>query len=96
MKTYPSASWSSSQVPVTAVLGLFLSFLALLGAYHGIPSRNYQAERNFMELVGQGWVPLFEREKIDINHIPRLDYATLIDISSFYIGRHLRNMHRKQ
>ena len=49
-----------------------------------------------MELVGQGWVPLFEREKIDINHIPRLDYATLIDISSFYIGRHLRNMHRKQ
>ena len=79
-----------------AVLGLIIGFLALLAAYDGIPSRNYQVERNFMESVGWGCVPLFEREEIEINHIPRLDDATLIDISSSYIDRHLRNMHRKR
>ena len=62
-----------------AVLGLIIGFLALLAAYDGIPSVNYQVERHSMESVGWGCVLLFEREEIEINHIPRLDDATLID-----------------
>ena len=60
-----------------AVLRLTIVFLALLAAYNGIPSRNYQVERRFMESVGRGdCIAMFESEEIEIHHIPRLDDAT--------------------
>ena len=49
-----------------------IGFLALLAFHDGIASWNYQVEINFAELIGRGkCVPLFAREEIEINHIPK-------------------------
>ena len=59
---------------------------ALLAAYNGIPSRNYQVERRFMESVGRGdCVPMFESEEIEIQRLD-VDNATLRELRVSEIG----------
>ena len=74
-----------------AVLGWLLGCLTLLTLANGIPSENYREERRFLNSVGRGdCIAKFEMEEIELNHIPRLDNATLRELGVNTIGARLR------